>query len=68
MGFMGNKTFESSASNSKCIDDETLGKSCINNRNKSAPKMEPWGTPYLIVRTIIHNSSIFVVMIMINVI
>src|SRR6218665_1850923 len=45
------KIFESSANNSKCIDNETLGRSFINNRNNSGPKMEPWGTPYLIRRS-----------------
>src|SRR6218665_2350085 len=45
------KTFESSANNSKCIDNETLGRSFINNRNNSGPKMQPWGTPYLIGRS-----------------
>jgi len=37
------KTLESSSNNLKCIDDETLGRSFINKKNNSGPKMEPWG-------------------------
>ena len=47
--FPDRNIFESSAKNRENITSETFARSFIYNRNSKGPKMDPCGTPYVIV-------------------